>query len=397
MLEADVAIIGAGAAGLSLAHRLSRPVPGTRPLSAVLVDAPPGPLRPPRRTWCFWEAGRGRYDAAVTASWRRLRVHPPAGRPIEDDISPLRYKMIRSEDYEFLIARDLAQSAGVRRMEATVDSVEALQEGAVIYARAADGRARSVRARWVFDSRPAGSLPAARTTLLQHFRGWFVQTTRPVFDPSRADLMDFRTPQPANGLSFGYVLPTGSRQALVEYTEFSPAVLSEEAYDAALDHYTGAVLGLKDIEVVRTETGVIPMTDAPFARQTAPSVFRIGAAGGATRPSTGYTFAGVQRQTAAVAAALRQGRRPLPPPPHSARSRAMDAVLLHALDSGLVDGPAFFSTLFARVPMTRLLRFLDGRTRPHEDLFIGLRTPVLPMLRAAAQVPRLPRRPFPDL
>ncbi|MHC3469382.1 lycopene cyclase family protein [Streptomyces sp. 7R007] len=395
MLEADVAIIGAGAAGLSLAHRLSRPLPGSRPLSVILLDAPPGPLRPPSRTWCFWEAGRGRYDAAVTASWRRLRVHPRAGWPIEDDISPLRYKMIRSQDFELLVAHDLAQSERVRRLEATVGSVEALPQGAVVNARTAAGEDRCVRARWVFDSRPPGSLPAARTTLLQHFHGWFVRTDRPVFDPARVDLMDFRTAQPAAGLSFGYVLPTGSRQALVEYTEFSPAVLSRAAYDAALGDYTGAVLGLKDFEIVGTETGVIPLTDARFARQTAPSVFRIGAAGGATRPSTGYTFAGVQRQTAAVAAALRQGRRPVPPQPHSARSRAMDAVLLHALDSGLVDGAAFFSALFARVPMARLLRFLDGTTRLHEELGIGLRTPVLPMLRAAADVPRLPRRPFP--
>ncbi|MFJ9117200.1 lycopene cyclase family protein [Streptomyces sp. NPDC102394] len=394
MLEAEVAIIGAGAAGLSLAHRLSRPLTGGRPPSAILLDAPPGPLRPPQRTWCFWEAGRGRYDAALTASWRRLRVHPPTGEPIEDDISPLSYKMIRSEDFEALVARDLARSGRVERLEAAVDHIESLPQGAEIHARAADGRERSVRARWVFDSRPPGSLPAARTTLLQHFRGWFLRTHRPVFDPSRADLMDFRTAQPAKGLSFGYVLPTGTRQALVEYTEFSPSVLSQDAYDAALSHYTDAVLGLKDYEIVGTETGVIPMTDAPFARQTAPSVFRIGAAGGATRPSTGYTFAGLQRQTAAVAAALRRGRRPVPPQPHSARSRAMDAVLLHALDSGLVDGAAFFSGLFARVPMARLLRFLDGTTRLPEDLGIGLHTPVLPMLRAAAEVPRLPRRPF---
>jgi lycopene beta-cyclase len=252
-----------------------------------------------------------------------------------------------------------------------------------------------VDARWVFDSRPLGSLPAARTTLLQHFHGWFVRTGRPVFDPARAEFMDLRTPQPAKGLSFGYVLPTGPDQALVEYTEFSPAVLSRDAYDKALDHYTGDVLGLGDFEVTGTETGVIPMTDAGFARRTGASVFRIGAAGGATRPSTGYTFAGVQRQTAAVAAALRQGRRPVPPLPHSARARAMDAVLLHALDSGLVDGAEFFSHLFTRIPMTRLLRFLDGGTRLHEELAIGLRTPVLPMLRAAAEVPRLPRRPFP--
>ncbi|MGW0330740.1 lycopene cyclase family protein [Streptomyces sp. NPDC003011] len=394
MLEADVAIIGAGAAGLSLAHRLSCPAPGDRRLSTVLLDAPPGPLRPPRRTWCFWEAGRGRYDAAVTSSWRCLRVHRPTGGAIEDDISPLRYKMIRSEDFERLVTHDLAQGRGVRRLEATVESVEGLPQGARIAGRTADGRPLSVRARWVFDSRPLGSLPAARTTLLQHFHGWFVRTGRPVFDPARVELMDFRTAQPRRGLSFGYVLPTGSREALVEYTEFSPAVLPRNGYEAALRHYASTVLGLGEFEVVGTETGVIPMTDAPFARETAPSVFRIGAAGGATRPSTGYTFAGVQRQTAAVADALRRGRRPVPPQPHPARSRAMDAVLLHALDSGLVDGAAFFSRLFARIPMVRLLRFLDGGTRLHEELGIGLRTPVLPMLRAAVEVSRLPRCPF---
>ncbi|OIJ65415.1 lycopene cyclase family protein [Streptomyces mangrovisoli] len=395
MLEADVAIVGAGAAGLSLAHRLARPAAGSRLLSVVLVDAPPGPLRPPRRTWCFWETGRGRYDAAVTRSWRRLRVHRATGEPIDGDIAPLRYKMIRSADFEDLIAGDLERSGRVRRLEATVEDIEGLPRGARVHARTPEGRPDGVRARWVFDSRPLGSLPAARTTLLQHFHGWFVRTRGPAFDPDRAELMDFRTAQPPKGLSFGYVLPTGPRQALVEYTEFSPAVLSADAYEKALRHYTGTVLGLADFEVTGTETGVIPMTDAPFARQTGQSIFRIGAAGGATRPSTGYTFAGAQRQTAAVADALLRGRRPVPPQPHSVRSRAMDAVLLHALDSGLVDGAAFFSQLFARVPMARLLRFLDGRTRLHEELSIGLRTPVLPMLQAAAELPTLPRRPFP--
>ncbi|WP_371667287.1 lycopene cyclase family protein [Streptomyces sp. NBC_00289] len=395
MLEADVAIVGAGAAGLSLAHRLACPAPGTRRLSVLLVDAPPGPLRPPRRTWCFWERGRGRYDAALTAAWRHLRVHTPDGRMIEDDIAPLRYKMIRSDDFEDLIGHDLARSEEVQRLQATVETVEGITEGAHVHTRAVDGRPLTVRARWVFDSRPLGSLPAARTTLLQHFHGWFVHCDRPVFDPGTVELMDFRTPQPPRGLSFGYVLPTGGRQALVEYTEFSPEVLSRQGYEAALRHYTEDVLGLTGLEVVGTETGVIPMTDAPFARQTAPSVFRIGAAGGATRPSTGYTFAAVQRQTRAVASALAAGRRPLPPPAHSARSRAMDAVMLRALDSGRVDGADFFARLFTQVPMERLLRFLDGRTRLHEDLSVGIRTPVLPMLRSAAELPYLPRRPFP--
>ncbi|MEU6810007.1 lycopene cyclase family protein [Streptomyces sp. NPDC046831] len=395
MIEADVAIVGAGAAGLSLAHRLARRPPGAPRLAVVLVAAPPGPLRAPGRTWCFWEEGPGPYDAALTTQWERLRVHARHGRRIEGDITPLRYKMLRSDDFESLVGRGVAGSPDTLRLEAAVDTVEGCPGGAVVRGRAADGRTVAVRARWVFDSRPLGSLPAARTTLLQHFHGWFVRHRRPVFDPGTVELMDFRTPQPQSGLSFGYVLPTGPRHALIEYTEFSRRVLPKDRYDAALRHYTTDVLRLGAFDITGTESGVIPMTDASFARQTGPSVFRLGAAGGATRPSTGYTFAAVQRQTRAVAAALRAGRRPLPPPAHSVRSRAMDAVLLHALDSGRVDGADFFARLFARVPPERLLRFLDGRTRLHEDLSIGLRTPVLPMLRSALDLPRLPRRPFP--
>ncbi|WKV75889.1 lycopene cyclase family protein [Streptomyces sp. PCS3-D2] len=393
MLKADVAVIGAGAAGLSLAHRLNGhggPAP-----SVVLIDPPPGPLRPAPRTWCFWESGHGRFDAAVRSRWSHLRVRPPAGHAIEADITPLRYKMIRSDDFESLVGQDLAHSSNVRRLEATVDTVEEAPSGPRVLLTRADGSGDALEARWVFDSRPPGSLPAARTTMLQHFRGWFVRTSRPAFDHTTAELMDFRTPQPAEGLSFGYVLPTGPREALVEYTEFSPCVLTGSGYEAALRHYTTDVLALGDLEILATETGLIPMTDAAVPQRVGASVFRIGAAGGATRPSTGYTFAGLQRQTRAVAAALRQGRDPVPPAAHSSRARAMDAVLLRALDTGRVDGPDLFCRLFTRVPPSRLLRFLDGRTSLLEDLSVGRHAPVGPMLRTAAELPRLPRRPFP--
>ncbi|MGS2586072.1 lycopene cyclase family protein [Streptomyces hebeiensis] len=394
MPDTDVAVVGAGAAGLSLAHRLAGRVPGLRTPSVVLVDAPPGPLRSPPRTWCYWTAGPGRFDEAVCHEWRRLRVRPGTGAPVEGDISPLRYRMVRSEDFERLVSRDLTLSRNVRRLEATVEAVEDVPGGAHVHLRDSDGRARMLTARWVFDSRPLGSLPAARTTLLQHFRGWFVRTARPAFDPAAVELMDFRTPQPVHGLSFGYVLPTGPCEALVEYTEFSPRTLTPDGYEAAVRHYADEVLRLGERQVLATETGVIPMTDAPIARQTGASVFRIGAAGGATRPATGYTFAGLQRQTRAVADALRRGRRPVPPAAHPARFRAMDAVLLRALDSGRADGPELFSRLFACVPMARLLRFLDGGTRLHEDFSIGLSSPVGPMLRSALELPLLPRRPF---
>ncbi|MBO1330708.1 lycopene cyclase [Streptomyces sp. VRA16 Mangrove soil] len=393
-VRSDVVIIGAGAAGLSLADRLcaaaGRPSP-----TVQLVQAPAGPLRPAPRTWCFWENERGRYDEAVTASWNRLRVRGPSGRPVDAATGALRYKMIRSPDFEAAIEGRLADHPALSRMEGTVEAVEGIADGARVLVRTTDGEQCGLTARWVFDSRPLGSLPPSRTTLLQHFHGWFVRTPRPAFDPGAVELMDFRTPQPERGLAFTYVLPTSPRTALVEYTQFSASVLPPDRYDRALETYLDTVLRVRDFQVEAREEGVIPMTDAQFARQSGPSVFRIGAAGGATRPSTGYTFAAIQRQTSAIAAALRAGRRPVPPAPHSRRSRAMDAVLLHALATGRLDGAAFFTRLFSRVPAERLLRFLDGATTPAEDLSIGLNSPVMPLLRSALTLPSRPLRPSP--
>ncbi len=396
-MDADIVVVGAGAAGLSLVHRLPADAPHRAAPSVVLIDPPPGPLRAPRRTWCFWESGPGRFDAATTASWEWLRVRSRDGAAVLRHIAPARYKMIRSDDFEALVERDLKDRPGLRRLEATAGAVSALPDGSVgVRATDAAGTRLDLRARWVFDSRPPDRPPPARTRLLQHFRGWFVRSRRPVFDPAVVDLMDFRTRQPERGLSFGYVLPTGRHTALVEYTEFGPAPLPSDAYDAALEDYTRRVLRTGDLEILSTEQGVIPMTDAVFERRAPGSgaVFRIGAGGGATRASTGYTFAAVQRQCDAVAGAVRAGRRPAPPAPHPARARLMDAVLLRALDTGRVDGPDLFFRLFDRVPAGRLLRFLDGRSRLYEDLAVGVRTPVLPMLRTAAELPLLPRRHF---
>ncbi|MFJ8982347.1 lycopene cyclase family protein [Streptomyces sp. NPDC102282] len=382
----DAVIVGGGAAGLCLAHWLTRAGTGV-----TLVEAPEGPLRPAERTWCYWEAGTGAFEEAVTASWQRLRVRGPDGVVIESDPAPLRYRMVRSGPFEQLVHSRLAASPAGRLVRATAHEVRETRYGGEVRCTAPGGQPLVLRGRYVFDSRPVRVTPPHRTLLLQHFRGWFVRTAAPRFDPGVADLMDFRVPQPRHGLAFGYVLPLAPDRALVEYTEFSRAPLTTVAYEAALRRYTGDVLGLGGFDVESAEQGVIPMTDARFPRRTGRAVFRIGAAGGATRPATGYTFAAVQRQSRAVAAALQRGR-PGVPPPHGRRALAMDAVLLRALDTGRVDGPRFFTDLFRRVPMERLLRFLDGGSTPWEEFGIGLRTPVGPMLRTAAELPFLARR-----
>ncbi|MDE3721292.1 lycopene cyclase family protein [Nocardiopsis sp. N85] len=377
MNDHDVVIVGGGAAGLTLAHRLvGVNHPGGGPVRVALMEPPPGPHTPPPRTWCFWEPEGGDWDHLLAARWRHLTVVGPDGAAATTPADPYVYKMLRST------AMDAHVRAGFGdRVEQVPLLVEEVLDGAdhaVVSGVLPDGSTARSTARWVFDSRPPRPLPVGRTLLLQHFRGWFVRTPADSFDPEAAVLMDFRPPQPENAVAFAYVLPLSAREALVEYTEFGPEPLTTEEYDRHLAEHC-ARLGLEGFEVTDAEQGVIPMTDAALRTRVGRRVFRIGGAGGATRPSTGYTFSGVLRQTEAVAAALERGRVPVPPVPHRRRHLAMDAILLRALATGRVRGAEFFTGLLAPERLGDVLAFLDGGTRLPRELALGLRTPIAAM------------------
>ncbi|MGL5857795.1 MAG: FAD-dependent oxidoreductase [Angustibacter sp.] len=386
----DVVVIGAGAAGLATAWHLAG-----HGRSVVLVE-PPGPPgssgsasttgRPASRTWCWWTSPADPFATVATARWSMADVIGPDHDRQRLDLAPLQYVMLRSPDLESLVGQRLARAPGAARVAVRVHEVQDGPRSAVVRGHAADGSAVEIHGRWVVDTRPV-TPRGGRTHLLQHFRGWFVRYDRPVFDPTVPILMDFRTPQPPRGVSFGYVLPTSDREALVEYTEFSRNRLADQGYHDALQGYLG-ILDLPDPQVLDVEDGAIPMTDAVFDRRVGQRVVRAGTAGGATRPSTGYTFSGAQRQARAIAAAVVAGRVPVPPVPYPRRHRMMDAVLLDALDSGRLDSAQYLAGLFRRHPTGRVLRFLDGGTWPWEDLLVMAGSPWRPMLRSVFAVAR---------
>ncbi len=56
---------------------------------------------------------------------------------------------------------------------------------------------------------------SAKYLLLQHFKGWLIETDKDYFDDSVATFMDFRTDQ-KNRTGFFYVLTVAKNKALVE-------------------------------------------------------------------------------------------------------------------------------------------------------------------------------------
>lgn len=371
----DYIVAGSGCAGLSLVvHLLAEPA--LRDKKILLVDREEKSSND--RTWCFWEKGRGLFEPVVKKTWDELwfrsmtlsRLFP---------LHPYKYKLIRGIDFYTYCRELISQVSNVEWLAATVTDTGQDERSAYVEA---DGE--KIRAAYVFNSLLFDKPVMGKNEyyLLQHFRGWVIDTPTAVFDPAQATMMDFRTSQ-HHGATFVYVMPFSENQALVEYTLFSRELLQDGEYVAGLKHYIEQRLGITDYTIREEENGVIPMTNFRFPRGSG-RIVNIGTAGGQTRGSSGYTFQFIQRHSAAIVGALKNGRSPLvPATAREKRAAFYDSVLLDILYNDTLPAHEVFTRLFARNQPVKVLQFLDKDNTLAEDFKLVSTLPTLPFLKAA--------------
>jgi lycopene beta-cyclase len=203
--------------------------------------------------------------------------------------------------------------------------------------------------------------------LNQHFRGWEIETDRPYFNPQLPTLFDFRTKQQGH-MRFVYTLPFAENRALIEYTLFSSHLLTSEEYDAGLKTYIEDVLGIRQYHIHHVEAGVIPMTDHPFPRRLGQRVMSIGTKGGRVKPSTGYAFLRIQRDSAAIVQSLIEHGQPFDVPARRGRFGLHDSILLNIMTHHPDDLKPIFTTMFRHNPIQRIFRFLDETATLREEV-----------------------------
>jgi len=352
----DIAVLGGGLAGLSVLYHLEKAgkLVGKR---IVLVD-PAGRKSGYDRTWSFWEQSPGPFEHLVYHRWPKVTVHNME-QDLSCDLGAFEYKVIRSTEFYEHVNAVLDGIAGLERIMAGAEDIVSTPEGVHFMI---DGAAYS--ADLAFSSLPLHLRPRQikQPYLDQHFRGWVIKTEADVFDPGVASLMDFRTPQHGESRFF-YVLPTSKREALIEIAIFSNNHLTTETYDGLIADYIRDYWTADPYTVEHTESGNIPMTTYPFGQRNGNLIY-IGMRGGATRPSTGYTFYGLQKQLSKLAANF-PALNNLAPYPR--RHILYDATLLRILQENRLCGEEVFVDLFATNPAERLLAFLSGETNIWEE------------------------------
>jgi lycopene beta-cyclase len=375
MIDYDFAILGGGAAGLSLALALAQSSLGNRSILVVEKDS----KDQNDRTWCYWTSQDSFLDNICFKAWHTLRFASDQV-DLKIPLQPYRYQMVRGKDFYDYMRRELMKFTNVKFLNGTVEAWEDGEESAQVWV---DGEVYS--AAWVFESRlnPADIQPdpSRYHYLKQHFTGWEIETEAAVFDPNIATLFDLRTQQ-SSGLTFFYVLPFSRSHALVEYTLFSTELLPSEEYDRALQEYIVNWLGVSQYQIKAVERGVIPMTDHPFPRQLGRRLLSIGTRGGRVKPSTGYAFSRIQIDTQMIVSSLEREKHPFAIPAGSKRHKFYDSLMLAVFADPLNPLNQIMTSMFMRNPIHRVFRFLDEHTDLWEELRLLVSLPSAPFLRA---------------
>lgn len=378
MKRYDYIISGAGAAGLSLLMRFMQYDEFSKK-KILVVDKAQKTIND--HTWCFWEKQPGLFETVVHHQWQYLHFYSSFFSSLLD-LAPYTYKMIRSNDFYNYVYQEAQKRSNIEFIYGNVQATgNAGNEGLIVV----DGN--QYAARYVFNSilfaKP--KVPNDRYYLLQHFKGFVINTLQPSFNPLRATLMDFRVDQ-THGTSFVYVLPVSENRALVEYTLFSKKLLSsQDNYDNVLENYISNFLKIDEYTISEQEFGVIPMTNIKFPKRV-DNVVNIGTAGGQTKASSGYTFQFIQKHSDKIIGDLIQYNSVIDNEDFfKKRFKLYDSTLLNILSGHKLTGEKIFSDMFSKNPVERVLRFLDNETTLEDEINLMGTLPQRVFMKAAWQ------------
>lgn len=355
--EVDYLIVGAGLAGLSLACQLTKHCSSNETI--VILDSKD--CFEEDRTWCYFDVEEHQFSDLVSRRWSSWSVRTPR-EDVTVSGSNYRYCMIRSGDLysraESLLSKfpnfELRFSEAVCEFKNRVGLVEVQTEDSLYLCRQ------------VFDSRSrnwGAELSGSKSPyLLQQFMGWVVDIEAPgslLFDSDTAVLMDFNQSY-GDAISFVYRLPLDENKFLLEATVFVKELVVKEVLERMLLQSIESS-GLKRWSIASKESGVIPMSVTPYRSRNNGRVMDIGLRAGCARPSSGYAFLNIQRDSSQIAESLsnRQGR--IARYEYPSADLWMDETLLAVLNQQPGVFRELMPALFKNCESDSLVRFMSGK------------------------------------
>jgi len=360
-IKYDYIIAGMGCAGLSMAMQLKNSSVNFTKILLIDKDL----KNKNDRTWCFWTKEKDNwFNKIVFNRWHKFSVKS-SGFEKQINLTPYNYIMIKGIDF---YNHCLSELKADNRFEIITDEIQEIttkDKSAFLKTKTS-----IYSASYLFNS-------AFRTlhkksndiNYVQHFKGWIIETDKDSFDVECPIFMDFNVAQ-HNDCRFVYTIPLSKKHALVEYTGFSENPLSDEVYNEELKQYVLNQAHIGAYKILETEKGEIPMVESEFSNPFGERVVNIGTAGGYSKPSTGYTFYFIQKNTQAIIKQLQKNTTTIKPPKRNKRFLFYDKILLEILNKKELEAKNVFTDLFRKNDIKHLLAFLNEESSLLEELFI---------------------------
>jgi len=364
----DLAILGAGCAGLALGARL--PHDKTR---VLMLE--PRVSYSHDRTWCFWARPIHELSDLVSCRWNRWHIGSgDAQTRYQHASEALPYQCIPADRYyNWALARCAANPAIKLATGISVQAVHREADGFRV-----DTSAGPVLARQVVDTRPSRNAHGDEPLLEQVFAGCEIQVqgyptdSAGVMEQLRAD---------AQGLLFDYVLPLAEDRVLVEATRFAAPGLALDVLQRDLEAAL-AQRGWSGATVLRRETGRLPMGLPARHKQTSGWV-QAGISGGGLRASSGYGFLRIQSWARQCSEQYARSGQVMGHPDEPRWRHWMDLTFLRALKARPEQAPQMFAKIAGALNGDGFARFMSDGARPQDWLRVVAALPPALLIRAA--------------
>ena len=320
-----------------------------------------------QKTWCFWEEKQSQWDDYVIKSWDNVSFKS-SNRNKETHLNHYSYKMVKSTFFVNSIINKIRNEKNFTIIEDEVNDI--FQEDNLVTIKT---NLNVFKSDFVFNSLfNLSDLKSNFPLLIQHFKGWTIETNNEFFNDKVATIMDFSIKQ-KNDTRFFYVLPITKKRALIEFTLFSRDYLKDEEYDDELRNYINS-LGIDSYKIIEKEKGAIPMTCHPFENKNSERIIHIGTAGGWTKPSSGYTFKFIDKNTDKLISYLKENdfSKTIS---FKTRHWAYDLIFLDVLFNENHIGKKLFEKMFNKNKTENVFRFLDNDSSIVEEISIAYSFP----------------------
>lgn len=355
----DYIIVGAGLSGLHLAYSFTQD-DYFKNHKILVVDNSKSKKKD--NYFSFWEKGTGNWDSILKKSWDNGKFYSKYGN-VNMDFSNYKYKTLSSSDFSNFVKKK-AEKKLIFTSDTIVNIREENEQVIVV------GNKKNYYSSHVFDSRPNKNFKKEFNkyiSIKQHFLGWIIKTKENKFDKNSFVFMDYRI-RDKNSTAFTYVLPFNSNKALIEHTYFSKNECEKKVYESYIEEYIQNYYSNSDYEIIKSESGVIPMTSYPFYKDSSKKITRIGTSGGWIKPTTGYSFSNCEKYSMKILEYIKNGQNPTII--SKKKYRFLDKIFLGVLSHYNDKGELIFYKMIKKNKTQTILRFLNEESSLMDEIKI---------------------------